>query len=49
MAIWNEVGTQGKCIAGLEKETELQNQTLAAVQADIKLILGRLPRNASER
>jgi hypothetical protein len=46
--IWNEVGQQGKSIASLQKETELQNQTLAAVQSDIKLILGRLPRNSNE-
>ena len=46
--ISSELTEQGKDIAGLKKETELQNQTLAAVQADIKRILGRLPRGHHE-
>ena len=47
--ISEELIEQGKDIAGLKKETEMQNQTLASVQSDIKLILGRLPRNHNER
>jgi len=43
--IWKEVRKQGKCIAGLEKETQIQNQSLAALQSDIKRILERLPRH----
>ena len=46
--ISEELTGQGKDIAGLKKETEMQNQTLASVQSDIKLILGRLPRNTNE-
>ncbi len=34
----------GLKVAGLEKSTELQNQTLANVTSDIKRILERLPR-----
>ena len=46
--ISEDLTEQGKDIAGLKKETEMQNQTLASVQSDIKLILGRLPRNTNE-
>lgn len=34
----------GSAIGGLEKETNLQNQQLAAMNSDIKAILGRMPR-----
>ena len=47
--IYEELKEQGKDIAGLKKETELQNQSLLSMQGDIKLILGRLPRNSHER
>ena len=47
--ISSEVTATREAIAGLEATTELQNQTLASVNADIKTILGRLPRNLNER
>jgi len=39
-----EINDIGNDVAGLKKETELQNQTLTAVTTDIKRILERLPR-----
>lgn len=39
-----QLGDVSNGVAGLRSTTELQNQTLAAVTADIKTILGRLPR-----
>lgn len=39
--ISDEITEQGKDIAGLKKETEMQNQSIAAIQADIKILLQR--------
>jgi DNA-binding MarR family transcriptional regulator len=48
-AVHVRVNAVEKAIGGLEATTALQNQTLAAISADIKKILSSMPRSAESR
>jgi hypothetical protein len=43
-ALHEKINGVDRRLSGIESASELQNQTLAAVNADIKVILQRLPR-----